>query len=403
MVTTMRRTLSALLPLLLAAAASGANLPLKINFQGKLIDPATYEPRNGAFTMTLRLYNAPTGGSVLFTETQTGVPVSNGVFSVQVGSTAYLAPELFSGASAYLSVQVSPDASEMSPRQQLNMSAYAYAAAQLVSDGPAGVRVGNAYSSFTSAGNLLLSAGVQGSSGSFTNGVTAASGTFTQANGGYAVHAASGVRVSSGTLLLEPGSRGLNALGTGVTASTATLWAWFQSSGPATAQAVSPQGTARLYFDGLEDDWRISASGRAYTPLGSMSTTLWNSDATAAVGNQGQNLPAALTELDSAVQGTRMLIDCDDLPAQLALRYNFRALAATSLTIVISVRDVTNTANVLATVSQAVNATQNWLGQGAYSAKPGWCTGTQTVAVYTSGGNGAWDAIFKSIVLVGKP
>lgn len=398
----MRRTLAPLL-LLLAAAASGANLPLKVNFQGKLIDPATYEPRNGAFTMTLRLYDAPTGGSLLFSETQTGVPVSNGVFSVQVGSTAYLAPDLFSGASAYLSVQVSPDASEMLPRQQLNMSAYAYAAAQLVSDGPAGVRVGNAYSSFTAAGNLLLSAGVQGSSGSFTNGVTAASGTFTQANGGYAVFAASGARMGAGTLLLEPGSRGLNAMGTGLNASTATLWSWFQSSGPASAPPVGPQGTARLYFDGLEDDWRLSASGRAYSPLGSMSTTLWNSNATGGVANQGLNLPAALTELDSATQGTRMLIDCDDLPAQLALRYNFRGLANTALTIDISVRDVSNTANVLATVSQPVNAVQNWLGQGAYAAKPGWCAGTQTVAVYTGGGNGAWDAIFKHVILVGKP
>lgn len=399
----MRRTLAPLL-LLLAAAASGANLPLKINFQGKLIDPATYEPRNGAFTMTLRLYDAPTGGSALFTETQTGVPVSNGVFSVQIGSTAYLAPELFSGASAYLSVQVSPDAAEMSPRQQLNMSAYAYAAAQLLADASAGVRVGNAYSTFTSAGNLLLSAGVQGSSASFTNGVTASSGTFSLAgNGGYAVHAASGVRMSSGTLLLEPGSRGLDAMGTGLTASTATLWAWLQSSGPAAPPPVGPQGTARVYFDGLRDDWRLSASGRAYTPLGSMSVTMWNTDATASVTGQGLNLPAALTELDSAVQGTRMLIDCDELPAQLALRYNFRSLATTALTIVISVRDVSNTANVLATASQATAAIQNWVAQGAFAAKPGWCTGTQTVAVYTSGGNAAWDAIFKHVVLTGKP
>lgn len=399
----MTRILTPLLPLLLAAAASAANLPLKINFQGKLLDPATAEPRNGAFTMTFRLYADETGGSALFTETQTGVNVSNGVFAVQIGSTSALSPDLFAGASAYLSVQVSPD-SEMTPRQQLNMSAYAFTAAQLVADTESRVRAGNAYSTFTSAGNLLLSAGVQGSSGSFTNGVTASSGTFSlTGNGGYAVTAASGARVSAGTLLLDPGSRGLDAMGTGINASTATLWTYLQSSGPATAPAVGPQGTARLYFDGLQDDWRISASGRAYTPLGTMGQTLWNTDATAGVTNQGLNLPAALTELDSAVQGTRMLIDCDDLPAQLALRYNFRSLATTSLTIVISVRDVTNTANVLATVSQATNAIQNWLGQGAFAAKPGWCTGTQTVAVYTSGGNGAWDAIFKHVVLVGKP
>lgn len=390
-----------LLTLLLAAAASAANLPLKINFQGKLLDPATSEPRNGAFTMTLRLYAAETGGSALFTETQAGVNVANGVFAVQIGSTAALSPDLFAGASAYLSVQVSPD-SEMTPRQQLNMSAYSFTAAQLVADAESRVRVGNAYSTFTSAGNLLLAAGVQGSSGSFTNGVTASSGTFTAAGGSqYSVAASSGLLSSAGTVR-SLGAGGMHAT-YGVRAGSVTAVSFFQAETPAAAPAVSGAGTLRAYYDATADGWLVSVNGRAYSTLGRTTTTIWNTDATAAVANQGQNLPAALTELDSAVQGTRLLIDCDDLPAQLALRYNFRALAATSLTIVISVRDVTNTANVLATVSQAVNATQNWLGQGAYAAKPGWCTGTQTVAVYTSGGNGAWDGVFKSVQLIGKP
>lgn len=385
----MRRLLTPLL-FFMAAVVSAANLPLKLNFQGKLLDPATNEPRNGAFTMTFRVYAAPTGGTALFTETQTGVNVANGVFSVQIGSVTALSPTLFSGASAYLSVQVSPD-SEMAPRQQLNMSAYAFTAAQLVADGEAPVRVGSAYSTFTSAGNLFL-----------PGSLTASSGTFTAAGPAqYSAATSSGLLVGGGTLRVQ-GSGGAEVL-YGVTAATVAAAQFLLSSGPATAPPVGPPGAARLYFDQTSDDWRISASGRAYAPLGTMSVTLWNTNATAGVGNQGLNLPAALTELDTVAQGTRMLIDCDDLPAQLALRYNFRALAATSLTIVISVRDVSNTANVLATVSQAVNATQNWLGQGAYAAKPAWCAGTQTVAVYTSGGNAAWDGIFKHVILVGKP
>lgn len=196
----MRRLLT-LCVLALAVSATASNLPSKINFQGKLLDPATNEPRDGTFTMTLRLYGAPTGGAALYTETQTAVPVSNGVFSIQIGSVATLTPELFKGASAYLSVQVSPDALEMSPRQQLNMSAYAFTAAQLAADGTAMVRVDNAYSTFTAAGNLLLAAGVQGSSASFVNGVTASSGTFFATGASqYSLQTSSGLLVGGGTL-----------------------------------------------------------------------------------------------------------------------------------------------------------------------------------------------------------
>lgn len=386
----MRRPLAALL-LLLAAAATAANSPLKLNFQGRLIDPATNVPKDGTFSMTFRVYAAPTGGTALYTETQSAVGVSNGVFSVQLGSAAALSPDLFAGASAYLSVQVAPDA-EMTPRQQLVMSPYAMTAAQLVGPGDARVRAGEtAYSTFTSAGNLLLQAGVSATTGTF-------SGTGSTV---YSVTASSGILSSAGTVrVLGPG--GVNA-DYGVRAGSVTTLSFFQAATPAVTPAVSPSGTLRAYYDTTQDGWLVSVNGRAYTAVGGLSQTLWNTNATGSVANQGQNLPTALTELDAATQGTRMQIDCDDLPAQLAIRYNFRALQTTSLTIGISVRDVTNTANILASASQSVNAIQNWLGQSSYAAKPGWCTGTQTVAVYTDGGNGAWDAIFKHVVLVGKP
>ncbi|MDX6770961.1 MAG: hypothetical protein SF051_15620 [Elusimicrobiota bacterium] len=386
----MRRLLTPFL-LSLAVGAPAANLPLKLNFQGRLIDPATSVPKDGVFSMTFRVYDAASGGSALYTETQSAVPVSNGVFSVQLGSAAALSPDLFAGASAYLSVQVSPDA-EMSPRQQLVMSPYAMTAAQLVGDAAVRVRVGAvSYSTFTSGGNLLLMSGVSASTGVFS-----ATG-----NAVYSVSASSGILSSAGTVRVL-GAGGVHA-DYGVRAGSVTAVSFFQSGTPAATPAVSPSGSLRAYYDATEDDWRVSVNGRAYSPLATMSLTLWNTNATAVVGNQGQNLPTALTEFDRTVQGTRMQIDCDDLPARLALRYNFRSSAATSLTIGISVRDVTNTSNILVSASQSVNATQTWLGQGSFATKPGWCTGTQTVAVYTDGGNGTWDAIFKHIVLVGKP
>src|SRR6185312_4389364 len=139
-----------------AAPARASNLPLRVSFQGRLTDPATNTPRSGAFDMTFRLYNVPSGGSALYTESQLQVPVNNGVFSTQLGSVTALSPDLFAGASAYLGITVSPDGAEMTPRQRLAMAPYAFTAAQLVADSAARVQIGTAYSTFTAAGGLTL-------------------------------------------------------------------------------------------------------------------------------------------------------------------------------------------------------------------------------------------------------
>lgn len=388
---------SLLLPLVLLSAAltaGAAGLPLRIPFQGKLIDPATNSPKNGDLVMTFRIYDVPTGGSALFTEAMT-VAVNNGVFAVQIGTSALLSADLFSHASAYLGVTVDGD-SEMLPRQPLTMSAYAFTAMQLVSHEDVRVNSGTAYSTFTTAGNWLIPYGVTGGTATFMTVASTNVGTF-------GIVTSSGISMLRGTLLLDPASRGISAQGTGITASTGMFNSYLESGGAA-APAVSAAGTLRHYYDSTSAQWLASASGRAFTPIGTMSTTLWNTDAVAGVTNQGLNLPAALTEFNSAIQGTRTRIDCDNLPAQLALRYNLRAITGTALTIVISVRDTTNTANVLATVSQlATGANTTFTGQGALAAKPGWCSGTQTVAVYTSGGNGGADYIMPHLILVGEP
>lgn len=216
--------------------------PLRINFQGKLTDPATGNPRNGSFTMVFRLYRAPTGGAAVFTETQNDVPVNNGVFSTHIGSTAFLSPDLLAHTSAYLSVEVGGDG-EMAPRQQLVMSPYAYTAAQLMAGGDLRVNAATAYSTFTSAGNWLLPHGVTAATGTFSNtvsaarytatygvtaataafstGISAGTGTFTAAgNSQFSVETASGARVAAGTLKVD-GSGGVDA--TSVIAGTISL------------------------------------------------------------------------------------------------------------------------------------------------------------------------------------
>ena len=281
-------SLALLLSAFLAVPAAASNLPLRVQFQGRLTDPATGNPRNGAYDMTFKLYAAPSGGSALWTESQTQVPVSNGVFAVQLGSLTALSPDLLTGASAYLGVTVSPDA-EMTPRQRLVMAPYAFTAAQLVADSTARIAVGASYSTFTAAGDLSVPRTVSASSasltgtlyassasltgsltgatasltgalnaavGGFTGAVTASSGTFTATGSQYGVDSASGVVVRAGTLSVQ-GTGGIDAGGTGLVASTATftgggsgVFSLTTSSSVSVGQDVDVNGTLAfgIYF-----------------------------------------------------------------------------------------------------------------------------------------------------------
>lgn len=225
----MKRFLPILLLLAAALPAAAVMLPLRIPFQSKLIDPATNNPKNGTFSMQFNLYTAPTGGAPVFTETQ-NVTVTNGVFSVQIGTVSLLSPDLFSGASAYLGVTVGAD-SEMLPRQPLSMSPYAFTAMQLVGDRDIRVNAGAAYSTFTSAGNLTLQYGVAGTTASFT-----ATG-----NNQFSITSSSGISMLQGTLNLDPASRGLDATGTGIVAATATF-ATVNSTGVGTFGITTSSG-----------------------------------------------------------------------------------------------------------------------------------------------------------------
>lgn len=202
---------------LLAAAAGAAyavNLPLRIPFQGKLINPTDNSPRNGDVVMTFRLYDVPTLGAALYTEAMT-VAVNNGVFAVQIGTSALLGTDLFSHASAYLGITVAGD-TEMLPRQPLTMSAYAFTAMQLANHGDIRINAGISYSTFTAAGNLIMQYGVVAGTGTYAVLTSTGVGTF-------GVVTSSGINMLGGTLKLAPASLGIDAAGTGITLSTASF------------------------------------------------------------------------------------------------------------------------------------------------------------------------------------
>lgn len=111
----------------LLLTAEGA-VPHLINFQGKLTDPSTGYPLTGSYAITFRIYDAGAGGNLLWQESHSGTLVSKGVFSVMLGSITNL--DLPFDKNYWISIQVGSDP-EMSPRQRLTSTGYAFRAEEV--------------------------------------------------------------------------------------------------------------------------------------------------------------------------------------------------------------------------------------------------------------------------------
>jgi hypothetical protein len=124
-----------LLASLLAAFALAAIAapPRTINYQGILTNSGG-TPINSAVSMTFKFYDAASAGNLLHTESQPAVVVTNGNFNVLLGSPTPI-PLPFD-VPYWLTVTIAGEA-EMSPRQPLAGSPYAFRAAAL--DGAATV------------------------------------------------------------------------------------------------------------------------------------------------------------------------------------------------------------------------------------------------------------------------
>lgn len=123
-------------------AATGINK--QINFQGKLVNANGTNVANGNYNMEFKLYDAASGGTTLWTETRLnnnsqGVPVTDGVFQVNLGSITPLPGSVdFNTDNIYLGINVgstngtctpfsncSPDG-EMTPRIRFTAAPYAF-------------------------------------------------------------------------------------------------------------------------------------------------------------------------------------------------------------------------------------------------------------------------------------
>ena len=110
------------LAFVLLAAACVQAIPQTITYQGLLREDGDLV--TGSKSVTFRIYGASTGGTALWTETQT-VEFDNGAFAVVLGSETAIPTTVFEGQRRWLSVSIE-GGDEMLPRPEIVSVGYAF-------------------------------------------------------------------------------------------------------------------------------------------------------------------------------------------------------------------------------------------------------------------------------------
>lgn len=148
--------------------------PQTINYQGYLTNPGG-TPVDNAVVMTFKLYDAASGGAALYSETQLSVSVASGNFNALIGAVTPIT--LPFDVPYWLSVAINSDA-EMSPRQPLASSPYAFRAASLDSTATlAGSQISGTISTGQIANNAVTQAKLSPISGAAAGRVLATDGS----------------------------------------------------------------------------------------------------------------------------------------------------------------------------------------------------------------------------------
>ncbi|MBN1425017.1 hypothetical protein JXA88_10705 [Candidatus Fermentibacteria bacterium] len=137
--------LSVLILLVVVGSMSHAEIPTMISYQGKVSNTAGTPVADNTYTMRFRIYNAASGGTMLWDSGNQSISVSGGVFSVLLGESPQPALNLAFDADCWLLVTFA--GVDQSPRQRLASTGYAYMASGLVP----GTEVSGSVTSGTSA------------------------------------------------------------------------------------------------------------------------------------------------------------------------------------------------------------------------------------------------------------
>jgi hypothetical protein len=110
--------------------------PTTISFQGKVVNADGTNVADGNYTFLFRLYTVASGGSAIWTETQSSVPVTAGIFQVNLGSNCPMltadacntgAIDFSATPGLHLGITFNNDpAGEMSPRAQMQSVPFAF-------------------------------------------------------------------------------------------------------------------------------------------------------------------------------------------------------------------------------------------------------------------------------------
>jgi hypothetical protein len=119
--------ISLVMVLVLGLGLASGQVPQMITYQGLLTDDAASPVADGSYNLTFRIYDAETGGTELWSETQPSVAVSGGLFKVQLGSVTPLALEFDDP--YWLEVQIGAE-SPQAPRLALGSVPYSFTAMQ---------------------------------------------------------------------------------------------------------------------------------------------------------------------------------------------------------------------------------------------------------------------------------
>ncbi len=124
----MLRTISITMAFLtLAGAAAWAGVPSGITYQGRLTDGLGVPVADGTYSLKFVIYNAGSGGAILWDNGYGPVTVTGGQFTYVLGSYVPLPVNLFADTSRWLGVTVSGGV-EMTPRVRLLGTPYAHQA-----------------------------------------------------------------------------------------------------------------------------------------------------------------------------------------------------------------------------------------------------------------------------------
>src|SRR3990172_2727316 len=111
--------------LLFFGAQAWGDVPKLINFQGRLSKDTLGTPvKDSTYSILFTMYDAFTGGTNLWSETQS-VATKGGTFNVNLGSSTALPDTIFDDTTRYLAMKVGTDP-EMTPRQRIVSMAYGY-------------------------------------------------------------------------------------------------------------------------------------------------------------------------------------------------------------------------------------------------------------------------------------